>query len=164
MFPCFDAPTFKVPWELTVSGVPEGWVALSNAPPSSERKTGSTRQVVFHRSAPLPSYLYALVVGDLVPVRAPADGPARVTTWVRPAQRALAAFGDRAAAALLGIIEDLCGVPLPFEKLDQAVVSLLDSDGMENAASSPTARRPSSRPTTASRSSARPADRHAGRP
>src|SRR5262249_15539267 len=63
-FPCFDEPSFKIPWELTLV-VPERLVAVSNTNPVEEVSTGAgMKRVRFGRTRPLPSYLVALGVGD----------------------------------------------------------------------------------------------------
>ncbi len=64
-FPCFDEPSYKVPWQLTLR-VKKDQVALSNAPMVSETDSGDGMKVVkFAETKPLPSYLVALAVGDL---------------------------------------------------------------------------------------------------
>ena len=62
-FPCFDEPSFKVPWKLTLH-VKKAHVALANAPVASERdEPGGMKAVTLEESKPLPSYLVAFVVG-----------------------------------------------------------------------------------------------------
>jgi alanyl aminopeptidase len=56
-FPCFDEPSFKIPWELTLV-VPERLVAVSNTDPVEEVSTGDgMKRVRFGTTRPLPSYL-----------------------------------------------------------------------------------------------------------
>src|SRR6185503_5890535 len=65
VFPCFDEPDRKVPWQLTLD-VPDSVVAVSNAPIENETRTGgpySTKTVTFAPTLPLPSYLVAFGVG-----------------------------------------------------------------------------------------------------
>ena len=59
-FPCFDEPSYKVPWQLTMH-VPEGLVALTNTAPERESSAGNVRTIMFARTKPLPSYLIAVV-------------------------------------------------------------------------------------------------------
>src|SRR5580704_7917011 len=61
-FPCFDEPSFKVPWKLSLH-VPTGDVALGNAPVVSEHGEEGGKLVELAESKPLPSYLVAFVVG-----------------------------------------------------------------------------------------------------
>ncbi|TMH62477.1 MAG: M1 family peptidase, partial [Betaproteobacteria bacterium] len=62
-YPCFDEPSFKVPWRLTLR-VPRELVAVSNTPVVSETDGGSGMKAVrFAETRPLPSYLIAFAVG-----------------------------------------------------------------------------------------------------
>lgn len=54
-FPCFDEPSYKVPWQLTLR-VPAEDKALSNTPVASESTAGGTRTYAFQETKPLPSY------------------------------------------------------------------------------------------------------------
>jgi cytosol alanyl aminopeptidase len=61
-FPCFDEPSYKVPWQLTLH-VPAADTAISNTPIAQERNDESLKTYVFKRTKPLPSYLVAFAVG-----------------------------------------------------------------------------------------------------
>ena len=62
-FPCFDEPSFKIPWTL-VFHVREHDVALGNAPVVNETpEPNGMKRVELAESKPLPSYLVAFVVG-----------------------------------------------------------------------------------------------------
>ena len=68
-FPCFDEPSFKTPWQLTLH-VRKEHRAVSNTPVLSETdEPEGLKKVVFAATKPLPSYLVALGVGpfDVVP-------------------------------------------------------------------------------------------------
>src|SRR5262249_11826285 len=74
-FPCFDEPSFKIPWRVTLRVRPAD-VALSNAPEaSSSVDPGGLRQVVFEETKPLPSYLVAVAAGPFELVSAGKAGP-----------------------------------------------------------------------------------------
>src|SRR6185295_8817001 len=62
IYPCFDEPSFKVPWQLTLK-FPQGLTAASNTPAQSEETEGPLRVVHFAPTRPLPSYLVAFAVG-----------------------------------------------------------------------------------------------------
>jgi alanyl aminopeptidase len=68
-FPCFDEPSFKIPWKVTLT-VPEGQLAVANTPVERESSKRGMRTVSFATTRPLPSYLLALAVGpfDSVPI------------------------------------------------------------------------------------------------
>src|SRR6185437_12702800 len=61
-FPCFDEPSYKVPWQVTLH-VPARDKAVSNTPVLSEKIEGAMKTFVFQETKPLPSYLVAFGVG-----------------------------------------------------------------------------------------------------
>ena len=137
-FPCFDEPSFKIPWELTLV-VPERLVAVSNTDPVEEVSAGAgMKRVRFRRTRPLPSYLVALGVGDFDVVSLPPLPPSTVrSTPLRI--RGIAARGRggdlawalRSSSELLGQLESWFGTPFPYEKLDH--LSIPETNGaMEN--------------------------------
>lgn len=61
-FPCFDTPAVKSPYSATIR-VPEGFTVLMSASRSSFRR--EQRVFEFQMEEPVPSYLVALVAGEL---------------------------------------------------------------------------------------------------
>jgi alanyl aminopeptidase len=124
VFPCFDEPRYKTPWELTLHVKRES-VALANTHVVSEREEpGGMKRVVFAPTAPLPSYLIAFAVGPFEIVDAGRAGknsvPIRIVT---PRGRAAEADAARAATPrLLARLEEYTGIPYPFDKLDQVAL------------------------------------------
>jgi len=136
VFPCFDEPSFKVPWQLTLN-IPKELKAFSNTPESSEEaREGSTKSVRFAETKPLPSYLVAFAVGpfDVVPT-GPIGRNHRPGNIVVPHGRASeAAYAASVTPKLIELLESYFGTPYPYEKLDQIVVPLTTAWGaMENA-------------------------------
>ena len=135
-FPCFDEPSFKVPWQLTLE-VPKDLKAFSNTPELSEApaKDGA-KTVHFAETKPLPSYLIAFAVGpfDVVPV-APIGRNHRPGNIIVPRGRGSeAAYAASVTPKLITLLEDYFGTPYPYEKLDQIVVPITTAWGaMENA-------------------------------
>jgi alanyl aminopeptidase len=135
-FPCFDEPSFKTPWQLTLH-IPAALKAVSNTPEAGESpETDGMKAVRFARSKPLPSYLVAFAVGPFDFAGTPPLGrnkvPGRI---VAPRGRAAeAAFAAAATPRVVELLEDYFGSPYPYEKLDQIVVPLTTAWGaMENA-------------------------------
>jgi alanyl aminopeptidase len=129
-FPCWDEPSFKIPWKLTLT-VPADLVALANTPIESESTSGGSRTVVFKKTPPLPSYLVALAVGRLETVPVPGTGiPTRIVT-VR-GKSGLAAEAVRQTPPLLAALERYFGKRYPFEKLDLLAVPDYWYGAMEN--------------------------------
>jgi len=130
-FPCWDEPSFKIPWHMTLR-VPAGDLAVSNTPVASEKTSGDTKTVTFNETRPLPSYLVAIAVGPFETVPIPGMGvPGRVIT----VQGASAMAGDAASSAgpLLKSLEKYFGRPYPYEKLDLIAAPEFLFGAMENA-------------------------------
>ena len=132
VFPCFDEPGFKAPWKLAVEA-PQGVVVLSNGAPVSEEDLGGRRRVRFAETPPLPTYLVALVLGqmDAHPPLSVRGVPVR--TFAQPAKLALTGFGQDVAVEVLPRLEDYFGVPYAFGKLDQVGLPEFEAGAMENA-------------------------------
>ena len=121
-FPCFDEPSFKVPWKVRLK-VKRDDMALSNAPAISETIEGDFKIVQFAETKPLPSYLVNFAVGPFDAVDAgSAGGPGKKGTPVRiivPRGRgAEARFAKEVTVQLVNRAEGYFGIPYPYEKLD----------------------------------------------
>ncbi|XP_070601837.1 aminopeptidase B [Erythrolamprus reginae] len=75
-FPCFDTPAVKSSYSAIIK-VPEGFTAVMSAV-TREKQKGNT--FLFEMPHPIPSYLVALVVGDIVSAEV---GP-RSHVWAEP--------------------------------------------------------------------------------
>ncbi len=127
VFPCFDEPAFKVPWQLTFH-VPAGSVAVTNTPQLSEQaRPEGGRTLRFARTQPLPSYLIAFGVGPFEFVEAAPSGRNKVPTRIiTPKGRAAeAAYAAKVTPEILARLEDYFDMPYPYEKLDTLAVTLL---------------------------------------
>ena len=136
VFPCFDEPSFKTPWQLTLH-VPKALKAFSNTPIASEQdEANDTKAVRFQQTKPLPSYLVAFAAGpfDIVDT-APAGKNHTPSRIIVPRGRVgEAAYAASITPKLIEMLEGYFGTPYPYEKLDQVVVPLTTSWGaMENA-------------------------------
>ena len=136
-FPCFDEPSYKAPWQLTLR-IPKGTSALSNTPIASEEASGSdgARIVRFRKTDPLPSYLVALAVGPFDYVDAGKAGakktPIRIVTPRGKASQAR--YAAATSGEILEKLEAYFGIPYPYEKLDQlAIPQTVTFGAMENA-------------------------------
>jgi len=130
-FPCWDEPSFKIPWRLTVT-IPSDMEAVGNMPIAQTTLVGSNKVVEFGRTPPLPSYLVALAVGsfDFLPVPGQSV-PGRIVTV--QGQAALARLAAKEAPALLAELETYFGLPYPYAKLDHLAVPEFAFGAMENA-------------------------------
>jgi alanyl aminopeptidase len=133
-FPCFDEPSYKVPWRIAIH-TPKPLVALSNTPIESETDEPNGMKLVrFGETRPLPSYLVAFAVGPFDAVEAGktrAGGPIRI---VVPRGRGKdAAYAAEATRPMLDLLEDYFGTPYPYAKLDMLAVPVFNAGAMENA-------------------------------
>src|SRR5262249_24117037 len=106
-FPCFDEPSFKVPWQLTLE-VPKQERAFANTKVASEREEGAFKVITFEPTKPLPSYLVAFGVGPFEIVDAGHAGrhetPVRILT---PKGRAAEArYAAKVSGTLLERLEE----------------------------------------------------------
>ncbi len=132
-FPCFDEPSYKVPWQLTLH-VPAADSAISNTPVEKETTAGETKTVIFEQTKPLPSYLVAFGVGPFEYVDAGTAGqnhvPVRIVT---PKGRASEArYAAEVTATILTRLEAYFGIPYPYNKADQAAMPISVGLAMEN--------------------------------
>jgi len=133
-FPCFDEPSYKTPWQITLH-VPASDAAISNTPPLSETSANGVKTVVFKETKPLPSYLVAFAVGPFDFVNAGVAGrnkvPVRIV--VPKGEAASAKYAAEVTAPILTRLEDYFGIPYPYEKADQvAIPNTVGFGAMEN--------------------------------
>ncbi|HYH98597.1 M1 family metallopeptidase [Hyalangium sp.] len=134
LFPCFDEPSFKARWAITVR-IPStpGLVALSNGAVISDNTEGTLRTVKFQEMDLLSSYLIALVVGPLVGTPEQQVNGVPVRTWALPEKAHLTRFGQDAALAALPRLQEYFGLPYAYGKVDQVGIPDFEAGAMENA-------------------------------
>ncbi|HWM87880.1 MAG TPA: M1 family aminopeptidase, partial [Kofleriaceae bacterium] len=137
-FPCFDEPSFKIPWEMVLT-VPKKAVAVSNGPAIDETPAGELKRVRFRPTRPMSSYLVALAVGEFDVVSARPLPPNEVRS--RPLQvRGIApkgrgpelAYALKAGGELLVMLERWFGTEFPYPKLDHVAAPDFQYGAMEN--------------------------------
>ncbi len=135
-FPCFDEPSFKAPWQLTIH-VPKGAIAVSNTPIASESaEAEGWRKFVFAPTKPLPSYLVAFGVGpfEIVPAGTAGRNRIPVRMIVPKGRGAEARWAAASTGPILEALEEYFDIPYPYEKLDHLVIPQTVGFGaMENA-------------------------------
>ncbi|MBZ4421034.1 M1 family metallopeptidase [Myxococcus sp. RHSTA-1-4] len=133
-FPCFDEPSFKIPWQLTLRVRAEDG-AFSNSPvEAEERGTDGWKTVRFQPTPPLPSYLVAFAVGPFEVVDAGTAGRNHVPVrMVVPHGRAAeATWAARVTPPLLERMEAWFGTPYPYSKLDVLALAGAQGGAMEH--------------------------------
>ena len=138
-FPSFDEPRFKTPFDIAVT-IGGDDTAISNGPELESVELGNgRRRVAFQTTAPLPTYLVALAVGEFDVVEWTPIAPNGIRSRPIPL-RGIAAKGKGGklayalehTAALLTILEDYFASPYPYAKLDLVAIEEFNSGGMEN--------------------------------
>jgi alanyl aminopeptidase len=132
-FPCFDEPSFKIPWRVTLH-TKKPLVALSNTQIEKETdEPGDMKATVFAETKPLPSYLVAFAVGPFEAVEAGktrTGAPIRIV--VPKGRTGDVAYPVKSTARILAALEDYFGSPYPYPKLDMLAVSVFNAGAMEN--------------------------------
>ena len=140
VFPGFDEPGFKVPFDLTLVTRADDVVVTNTPEASAETLADGFVRHVFETTRPLPTYLLAFAVGpyDLVDY---GMIPANSIRHREVALRGIAArgLGSRMEYALknteglLSLLEEYFGTPYPYKKLDLIAVPESFGGAMENA-------------------------------
>lgn len=129
-FPCFDEPSFKIPYQMTLI-VPEGHEAISNTPFISEKTSDGWKTVTFEKTPPLPSYLLALATGTLEYTEIPGMSiPGRVVTVAGKSEMTAEAVAS--TPPILAALEEYFDSKYPFKKLDLIAVPEFWAGAMEN--------------------------------
>ena len=130
VFPLFDEPSFKIPWNLTITA-PKDLTVVANTPVERVEEEGEVQRVSFRETKPLPSYLLAFAVGPMD--RAPLPGmsvPGYVYTPAGGTDQL--GFVLRETHRIVAALEDYFGSSYPFAKLDFVAVPEFAFGAMEN--------------------------------
>ena len=124
VFPSFDEPGFKTPFDITVISPKEDKV-VSNTFPTRSTASGAGSKHEFERTLPLPTYLLAFAVGPLDIVAAPPIPPNALRKTPLPfrgvspqGQGAKLDYALRYSPEFVTRLESYLGAPFPYQKLD----------------------------------------------
>lgn len=137
VFPSFDQPSFKTPFNVTIR-TPPGLMAVSNAPELTKTSEAGLDVHRFAATRPLPTYLVALMVGPFASAAGEvAPTPQRAKPLplrvVSPAPNAAKLdFALQGSKGIVTLLEDYFADSFPYPKLDQ-ITSPLMRGAMENA-------------------------------
>ncbi len=130
-FPCWDEPSFKAVFAVTLV-IDPALTAVSNTAVVSETIENGRKVVRFADSIVMSTYLVAFVVGELEATEPVMVGRTPLKVWCVPGKRRLAAFGQSIGAASLAFFEDYYGVAYPGDKLDLLAIPDFAAGAMEN--------------------------------
>jgi len=134
-FPCFDQPSLKARYSLTLD-LPGTWQVTANGAETS-RETSNGRVVVhFAQTQPLSTYLFAFAAGKFQVETAERNGRTyrmfhRETDAAKVARNRDAIFDLHARA--LSWLETYTGIPYPWGKFDFVLIPSFQFGGMEHA-------------------------------
>eukprot|EP00727_Mastigamoeba_balamuthi_P008373 m51a1_g4158 hypothetical protein (884) ;mRNA; f:261359-264068 len=141
VLPCFDQPDVKARLRLSVRA-PRAWAVVANAPEERAEEAGEGELLhVFRETAPISTYLFAVMAGEWARAEGEYEGRAgrRVRTSVMCRASLREALGRESAEFLeltrlgLGFYEEFFGVEYPFDKYDQICCPEYNHGAMENA-------------------------------
>jgi len=130
-FPCFDEPSFKYPFQITLT-IPEEHIAVSNTPIEIQSSNEGWKTMTFKRTEPLPSYLLAIAAGTLETVDVP-DMPIPTRIICAKGKSNLTGETAKITPPLMAAMIKYFERPYPYEKLDLIAVPEFWAGGMENA-------------------------------
>jgi aminopeptidase N len=133
--PCHDSPHLKMTTELTAR-VPNGWYALSNGElVSSDKPANGDAAFHWKMTEPHASYLLTLVAGDFAEITDKArvgDRDLPVSYLVPKGREEDGKRTFSRTPEMIRHFSDVTGVPYPWNKYAQVVVSDFIFGGMEN--------------------------------
>ena len=130
IFPCHDKPHARQTLDVTLQ-VPPGWFALCNGDlvnPQREQKKGLFR---YRMKQPLPSYLVTMVAGEFATMQDKL-GDLPIRYYVPKGREEDGKRTFLHTPVMIKLFAHLTGVPFPWSKYAQIVVSDFIFGGMEN--------------------------------
>ena len=136
MFACFDQPSLKATFTLTVT-TPGHWEAISNNPVASKESLGEKTLWKFTTTPRIPMYLAVLIAGPYSHVHDLYKGGKEVPLGIY-CRKSMAQYLDPDDIFLLtkqgfDYFEKTFGLAYPFDKYDQIAVVDFNFGAMENA-------------------------------
>jgi len=123
-FPCFDEPSYKVPWQLTFHIKADQLARGNAAVVKEEAEPNGMKRVELAETKPLPSYLVAFMVGPFDDIDGGTGG--RVKTpihFIVPKGHASElGYAKEVTPKVVAALESYFDMDYPYGKLDVAVV------------------------------------------
>jgi aminopeptidase N len=131
MFPCWDEPSFRALFRLTVLTEQSNTV-VSNMPILASQPIGGDQKIViFDQTVPMVSYLVVLICGKLEWLEDEVAG-IKLRILTAPGKKELAQYALEVTKKVLPFYNDYFGLPYPLPKLDQIALPSEFQGGMEN--------------------------------
>jgi aminopeptidase N len=130
MFPCWDEPSFRAVFRLSVT-TPSQWAVYSNMPQTSRKVKGALATTSFAATPKMPSYLVEFSGGNLAEISADHDGTHFNVVAVK-GQEQHGRVALENAQQILDDYNDYFGFKYPLSKLTSIAVPGGFSGAMEN--------------------------------
>ena len=136
-FPGFDQPSYKQPFTVTLRTQP-GQMAVSNAPEIGVTRENGLDVHHFAATAPLPTYLVAMMVGPFISAEAAVpptpqrEEPLPLRIISEQTNAGQIDYALTHSQTIVRLLEDYFGQSFPYPKLDQITAPIMPG-AMENA-------------------------------
>ena len=133
--PVFDQPDLKARWVLALK-IPSAWNAVANGAETGRIRANDRTELIFARTEPLPTYLFAFAAGKFTVETGERNGRQfrmfhRETDAAKVAKNRDAIFDLHATA--IRWLEEYTALPYAFGKFDFVAIPSFQFGGMEHA-------------------------------
>ncbi|XP_068236621.1 glutamyl aminopeptidase-like [Palaemon carinicauda] len=134
-FPCFDEPSFKSTYSVTIVRPSERYIALSNMPVKLEKKgvpSPSSTEVTFEKSVPMVTYLVCFIVCDFTYKEMLMKSGMPFRVYAPEGRIKNSQFALETGASILQMYEKMFDLPFPLPKSDMAAIPDYSSGATEH--------------------------------
>ncbi|MGO9056761.1 MAG: M1 family metallopeptidase [Candidatus Binataceae bacterium] len=130
--PCWDEPAAKATFQATLV-IDQNLAAISNTAIEHERALGNgKKEVTFHKTIKMSTYLLAFVVGEFKATDPVDAGGVPLRVWYVPGKEALTPYALEIGAFSLKFFANYYGIKYPGDKLDLIAIPDFAAGAMEN--------------------------------
>ncbi|NME69860.1 M1 family metallopeptidase [Flammeovirga aprica] len=133
LFPCFDQPDIKAKYILSLD-MPENWDAIAGEYGTSKSTNTGRKVITFGQTQPISTYLFSFVAGEFKRIEKTVKGRKYAMLHLEEEDK-IRANQDQIFelhANSVQWMEEYTAIPLPFNKLDFALIPPFQYGGMEH--------------------------------
>ena len=135
-FPCFDEPSFKSTFSVTLVRPTRGYIALSNMPVENESESSPVpglTAVKFQKSVPMVTYLACFIVCDFeYEEKLTSIHNTKFRVYATPEQSTRVKYALDIGANITDFFTDYYDIPYPLPKQDMIAIPDFVSGAMEH--------------------------------